>query len=98
MDDKLRCGEQLFGSFLRRFVIELDPQHARFMFPVVDDADIFDIDIVEGQSGGHLSQHTGAVVYINVERVHSLDGAAGGVNKGIPVDSGAVKKLYSASS
>lgn len=93
MNNKLGSGQQFFGRVLGSLVIEFDPKYAFLVFPIVDNADIFDVDIVKSQGGGHLGQHAGAVVYVDVERVYPFYGAAGGVDKGVPVNSGAVKEL-----
>lgn len=92
MNNKLGGGQQSFGGVLGRLVIELDPKYAFLILTVVDNADIFDVDIVKSQGGGHLGQHAGPVVYVDAEGEHPLYRAAGGVDKGVTVYSGAVKE------
>ena len=72
MNNKLGGGQQSFGGVLGRLVIELDPKYAFLILTVVDNADIFDVDIVKSQGGGHLGQHAGPVVYVDVEGEHPL--------------------------
>ncbi len=50
------------GGFLGRvFLIKLDSQHAFLEFPVVDDADVLDADVVACQYRGNRGNSPGLV-------------------------------------
>ena len=59
--------------FLGGLVIEVDFQHALVKFPVMDDADIFNADMVHGQYGGNGGNGTRLVNNITVEGIFLLD-------------------------
>ena len=59
----------------------------------VNNADVFDTDLMQGQDRGNGSKSTGFVCNFNIDRIGFLDWSAGSINKGIAVASCFIKKM-----
>ena len=57
----------------------------------MDDADVFDTDIFQGENRSHSSNLTGFVGNVDGNGIGTLQGTAGGIDEGITVDSGTVE-------
>ena len=75
------------------FVVELDAENTALGFAVVSDSDVFDADIVFCHNGSNRCQGTGLIGDVNLNCIIPLNGAAGGVDKGISVNACTVKKV-----
>ena len=80
----------LFDAFL---VVEFHPEYAVFLFPVMNDTDVFDTDLMQCQDRGNGGESTGLIRNLNIEGIGFLDRPTGGIDKGITVISCFVKKM-----
>ena len=85
--------KNLRGFFDGFFLIEFNAQHAALVLPVMDDADVFDTDIFQGENRSHSSNLTGFVGNVDGNGIGTLQRTAGGIDEGITVDSGTVEQL-----
>lgn len=85
--------KNLRGSFDGFFLIEFNAQHAALVLPVMDDADVFDTDIFQGENRSHGCNLTGFVGNVDGNGIGTLQRTAGGIDEGITVDSGTVEQL-----
>ena len=83
--------KNLRGSFDGFFLIESIAQHAALA--VMDDADVFDTDIFQGENRSHGCNLTGFVGNVDGNGIGTLQRTAGGIDEGITVDSGTVEQL-----
>ena len=84
--DRIAALGQESGGLLRGFfAVKLNFQNAFLKFAVVDDADIFDADLVGGQNRGDGGNGSGFVHNIAVQGKFFFDRSGGAVGNGIPV-------------
>ena len=75
--------QQLNRLCNRIFFVKFNSQDAFLCLPIMDDADIFDADVVQRQKRGDGGDRTCFIRDIQTDRVILFDRAASGVNKGI---------------
>ena len=73
--------------------MKLNSHGAAFIFSVVDDTDIFDVDGMHGKERCDRCQHTGLIGNIHMDGVYFFDRTAGNIDKGFPVVPGGGKKV-----
>ena len=84
--------QQLNRLCNRIFFVKFNSQDAFLCLPIMDDADIFDADVVQRQKRGDGGDRTCFIRDIQTDRVILFDRAASGVDKGIAVCACTVKK------
>lgn len=85
--------QQLNRLCNRIFFVKFNSQDAFLCLPIMDNADIFDADVVQRQKRGDGGDRTCFIRDIQTDRVILFDRAASGVNKGIAVCACTVKKV-----
>mgnify|MGYP000764884072 CR=1 FL=1 len=82
----IAASVQQLNRFCNRiFFVKFNSQDAFLCLPIMDDANIFDADVVQRQKRGDGGDRTCFVRDIQTDRVILFDRAASGVDKGIAV-------------
>ena len=76
MDHKPSVLQQSGGVHQFLVAVELDPEDAFLEFPVMVDAYILNVDVVDRQDGGDLRDQAGPVGDIHVDKVDLMGGPA----------------------
>ena len=84
--------QELYCFCGRRLIVKFDPEHAFFKFPVVYDADIFNIDIVACQDGCYSCDPAGFIDDVAVDGELFFDRTCGAARHRITIVPGSLEQ------